>query len=956
MIRFRLWLLTVFLAAVELDGAAVAATRNIRFQTDGKSQEQKYLWKHSSRNFVLEGWGKPVRNLDGTDQFVIWRFDVTGVTAARIRIHLLNSYALSVSSNGRDFQEVSRQVASGGSNQGWKAADLTPYLPARYVYVRIEHGAEKQGGYGACIFHVHVELEGESPVAIARAAFLGEVPDIDGQLSEPGWQNAQPLSTLAERFMKRIPKRQTTFRLAWDRDYWYFAVSCEQPAADKAVADGKAIDSAVCTDDCVECFLSPPGRDDYFHLAANLHGTVFDEYKAAGADSWTSNARVATRRTPHGWMLEAAIPVSSMKATMEAGQQWRIELCRVNLESAQYTAWSSVEGGRFHAPHRFGRVTLIEATKVSLPAVNISFSQPTALGKHLATLRYSGSVDPSRHEFSLDVLPIRSSAIPPAQQDLTQMNPIFQTIDWQENDSGSTWKPESTQNKSPAPAVRDSVKTEFTLDRFGAAHIIATLRERESGGIISRSIQSVTVSREQAEPINLTLQQPFVSTESTLPAEVRLNIQEEKLHGANVEATLTDQAGKSIHSTNTEAVTTPVQLVFPVDELLPGQYRILIDVAGKTGQSLAKSERTFTKYIAPGQPRSVTINQRGVCLVDGKPMMPLGFMLGGATPEAVSAGYNVGLWGCEYPNDPADRAGTDRALANGGMAILHVCNYLRGKDDIEGLRARVSRLKNEPGLLAWYLADEPEGHGDTPELLRSAYRAIREIDPRHPVYICTNAPGMLSRYKGCADIIGADPYPIPGHDLTMVADWTDAAVAAARQNGQAVWMTPQGFGWKDLGSPRGRSPTNDEFTCMLATCFIHGAKGIVWWPYSVPRQKYWKHFHWMGRASRSIEPWILHGGNVDGMPVGVQRTSGVHWRVWQHNGRALLLASNLSKEPKSLPLRIPNRFRTYTLPAPGVGSKSDNKSPPRERPTDGRLKINLKPTQTVIAVLSSKET
>ena len=318
----------------------------------------------------------------------------------------------------------------------------------------------------------------------------------------------------------------------------------------------------------------------------------------------------------------------------------------------------------------------------------------------------------------------------------------------------------------------------------------------------------------------------------------------------------------------------------------------------------------------------------------------------------MAAGYNVGLWGCEYPKDPADRGGTDRATSAGGMAVLHVCSYLRGKNDIAGLRARVSRLKNEPDLLAWYLADEPEAYGDTPELLRKAYRAIKEIDSCHPVYICTNAPGMLRQYRGCADVIGTDPYPIPSQDLTLVADWTDAAVAAAKENGQAVWMTPQGFGLKEIGSGSGRAPTDDEFTCMLATCFIHGAKGIIWWPYGSPRNRHWDHFQWMGRAGRFMEPWILNGGNVEGMPGGAQRTDGVHWRIWRNNRRLLLLASNLSKASKRLSLRIPSQVTPICFP---MQKNSNGSSESEDRPANGLFDVELEPTQTVIAVLGLKD-
>ena len=60
---------------------------------------------------------------------------------------------------------------------------------------------------------------------------------------------------------------------------------------------------------------------------------------------------------------------------------------------------------------------------------------------------------------------------------------------------------------------------------------------------------------------------------------------------------------------------------------------------------------------------------------------------------------------------------------------------------------------------AWYLADEPEGYGDTPEVLRQAYRIIRSIDPEHPLVVLTNMlhtslvlGSQRSRYSGFSGV------------------------------------------------------------------------------------------------------------------------------------------------------------------------------------------------------------
>jgi hypothetical protein len=93
------------------------------------------------------------------------------------------------------------------------------------------------------------------------------------------------------------------------------------------------------------------------------------------------------------------------------------------------------------------------------------------------------------------------------------------------------------------------------------------------------------------------------------------------------------------------------------------------------------------------------------------------------------------------------------------MGILHIGKFLDEKD-FEGLRTRVSRLRNEPALLSWLLSDEPEGHGVTIEDLRKEYRIIKSIDPNHPVFVNTTAPDRCTLYAGCADVIGTNPYPI----------------------------------------------------------------------------------------------------------------------------------------------------------------------------------------------------
>ena len=883
-------------------------------------QETKYLWKHDSRNFVLEGWGKPVRNLDGKNRFVVWRFDTHTASKARISVRLLNSFVLSASTDGEEFVELAREQAQGAKNAGWKSADLASFLPANHVYVKLEHGAPDKwnGGFGACIFEVRFETDDEQDLAVARAARTTGPIHIDGVLDEPDWLRAQPLETLTDRFLTRPVANPTTFRLCYDDKRWYVSAQCTQPGADEIVFTATDRDSATYSEDAVEFFFKPPGQADYYHVAINPSGTAFDERNAQGAGSWDSDVKAAVARSSDGWTLEATLPVSDMGAdALVSGQPWRVALYRDNMGAAQYTAWSSVAGGGWHRQYRFGHVELVDATDIALAAVNVTTAGKPVMGTNSAVLTVTGAVNPDEHKLVLSLLPVTSTKLPEQDQDLAQMNPMSMTAPW----------PEPFSN---------SIDASYTLDRFGVAHLVADLRETKTGRTISRAVSSVVLTREDVMPLELTLRQPFITTEKELPLQIAVNLNESLMDAATIHLSIIDASDKEILALPVRPAEKQFTTSFDVQNLSLGSYSVHAQVCDPNGNTLAEIQRPLTKREPFGKPSQVRFDENGVCHVNGKPVMPLGFLLAPPDLAVAEAGYNVVLYGGETLESRND---LDVAAENGLLVMPHICNYLRGKSDYDAIRAVVSLRKTEPALFAWYLADEPEGYGDTPEVLRKAYTIIKEIDPDHPVVVLTNAPGMLAHYKGCADVIMADPYPIPGHPLSLVADWTDAAVAAAEANGQAVWMTPQGFGSADIGDSDAPSPTREELSAMLYTCLIHGAKGILWWPYSTPRQNYWPHFRKMGRECRFFEPWILHGTDVPDMPAGVQVAGDVHWRAWIHDGKVLILAANLARQSRHLSVALPVNLANPTFPF-----DEDIEAP------GGQLSFPLAPVQTVAVV------
>lgn len=759
----------------------------------------------------------------------------------------------------------------------------------------------------------------EQDVAVAVAAHAAGTVRIDGVLDEPAWEAAQPLATLTDRFLTRPVRRSTTFRLCYDETHWYVSALCLQPGAMEVVTAAREHDSATYSEDAVEIFLQPPGQEHYYHLAINMAGVVFDQRNGEGGASWDAGAEAAVDRATAAWSLEAAIPVAALGIdALASGQEWRIGLYRDDMGSAQYAAWSSVADGGWHQTNRFGRVRLAPETRAGLPAVNIGPSLRPVLGQNTAALTLHGPVDAAVHRLTLAVLPQYASRLPDDGQDLEKMGPVSLTVPW------------------PVPPS-PTVEAAYPLDRIGAAHLVATLWEAGSERVLSRAVSSVVLTPDKVVPLQLTLRQPFVTTEQELPVEVVVNRALDQLQGASVRLCVMDEAGAVIHTEPPRAVAQRVQAVLPLDSLELGSYTVRAQLVAASGETVAVAEGPLTRHAAFGEPTRVRIGPDGLCYVNGEARMPLGFMLAPPDKALAEAGYDIALYGGETLEG---RNQMDTAAANGVLVMPHICNYLRGSSDFDAIRAVVSLRKTEPALFAWYLADEPEGYGDTPDVLRQAYAIIKSIDPDHPVVVLTNAPGMLHRYDGCADIIVADPYPIPRHPLTMVAEWTDVCVAAARAHGQAPWMTPQGFGWSDIAESEAPSPTREELTSMLYTCLIHGARGILWWPYSTPRKNYWPHFGKMAREFRFMEPWLIHGEGA-----GVQVSGEVHWRAWRHGGRTLILAANLARQSRALDIPLAADVRRVSSP---FDEDLDALLP---SPAEGGLSLMLAPIQTVTLVV-----
>lgn len=271
---------------------------------------------------------------------------------------------------------------------------------------------------------------------------------------------------------------------------------------------------------------------------------------------------------------------------------------------------------------------------------------------------------------------------------------------------------------------------------------------------------------------------------------------------------------------------------FRLSELPQGESTLNCVVTAE-GQEIARLNVPVLKL--PPKANEVKVDRRtGGVIVDGLPLMPFGFYCDadprGLPDEEVVNGFNTiaPYWGRPTKRPEADfarvRQVMDRCAAVGMKVHYHV-NDLGVQAATEGkweaLRAEVEAFRDHPALLAWYLADEPDS-GVPFAVLEEARRFIRNLDPYHPVTLVLMAADRVGDYRGGADILMGDPYPIPHGPVTEVGEWMREA-RELTEGLVPLWVVPQAFGGGE-GTPR--EPTAAEERALTYLPLINGARGV----------------------------------------------------------------------------------------------------------------------------------
>jgi hypothetical protein len=241
-------------------------------------------------------------------------------------------------------------------------------------------------------------------------------------------------------------------------------------------------------------------------------------------------------------------------------------------------------------------------------------------------------------------------------------------------------------------------------------------------------------------------------------------------------------------------------------------------------------------------------------------------------------------------------------------------------EDQESLRAFLDEIKASQAILAWYLADEPEGSAVPPDYIWRWRQFLRSYTPFPGAVVLVRAKRAWD-YAPATDILMVDPYPIPHMPITWLSD----SLEEAKQwgGGRPVWAVIQAFDWSDVplkDDPRswGRYPTYAEERCLSYLALIHGAQGLFYYTFEAQKfgtegyRQHWDNIKRVIAELRSIYP-LLHA-TIDSTHQITVDIPQIHWalkRVGKMDAECLieeghyLIAVNTVNKPLTAEFSIP---------------------------------------------------
>jgi len=265
----------------------------------------------------------------------------------------------------------------------------------------------------------------------------------------------------------------------------------------------------------------------------------------------------------------------------------------------------------------------------------------------------------------------------------------------------------------------------------------------------------------------------------------------------------------------------------------------------------------------------------------------------------------------EINSDPRAREYLDRAAAHGLQVLMGFDRMMVVRGNTAGLQTRARALTDHPALFGWYLIDEPNLQGATPQATLAAAEAVREVD-RKPLTSALCDAETMPDYEPSLDVLITDVYPVSVNSLFSLVPHIERALVASG-GAKPVWAAIQvhnddlhriRWGGMEHLITAPRRPTPVEVRCMTFLAIAHGASGILFyaydgWDYGKIHEdpELYEGVKALSRELHDLGPWLLCDTDARGTAQGADGTLVSYILRGPHDGRSLLIAVNAFDRP-----------------------------------------------------------
>ena len=558
---------------------------------------------------------------------------------------------------------------------------------------------------------------------------------LDGKLTGNGWQDVPEQSGFSclKRTGKTSPQAQTFFRIAADADNLYLSILCKENQMDKLRKDDGP--SLLWTTDAVEVFLSPSGHPDDFYQFVVTAGKVRYSmyYEEAGVIKpdpylpfWESKVFYGTDY----WLVQLRIPFNAFYMTRNAdwSTEWRLNLTRSRKPVPESSSWSPLQYS-FQEPRNFRKFTGFPKRK---PEQDLALRNVKPTITDLTDGVYSGLLS----------LTVEANPAAAGKYTLTVAEPEGKS-------SVHSVMLKSGINQIVLP------KTEYLRKKAGLTELKLTLKSLKSGDVFERGYPVDIVY----EPVRIALDSPGYKRNfypgqdfSKIAGKLDLRLSSAQKKNAVVELTLSgDGLPLKTLKCNADEV---IPFSFDSRSMKEGGKAVLSVKLLDRGREIASASQTITRL--KKNSGSMLWIEDGVLYRNGKPcffrtMSAWGYQGGRAIAERIEKDDLAFLRPCDLNLEPC-------RLVKGIESREATKDIKPCPELFEKIRQLVESNRNDPRLDLYYLCDEPEYRGISPVYLKYLYDFISELDPYHPVIVCSQ---VADRYFVCADILRGHPYYKP---------------------------------------------------------------------------------------------------------------------------------------------------------------------------------------------------